>query len=328
MRRIIQHAYGEANVLQQDECLDPVLNPGEVLIRVAWAGVNFADIKQRRGGKATGTFPFVLGLDVTGIVIASNPNSAFQIGDRVMAFAKTGSYAEIVRADERLVYRVPLSISLREAILFTTVGILSEMLLTEIGQVKPTDTIIIHSAAGGVGTALIQLALHRGVKQLIATVGNLEKIKYVQSFGVEHVFTYDDFAENVLLLTNGKGADVIFDSVAGHVTRKSLDCLANYGTLVQFGNSSGSAGELSTTDVHASCRTIRGFSLGTTRQLYPNRIKRAASHILFLLENKKLKMPMIHEFQLSEVQEAHQLMESRQYQGKIVLRIGGDECGS
>lgn len=91
MKRIIQHTYGEANVLQQDECLDPVLNPGEVLIRVAWAGVNFADIKQRRGGKATGTFPFVLGLDVTGIVIASNPNSAFQIGDRVMAFAKTGS---------------------------------------------------------------------------------------------------------------------------------------------------------------------------------------------------------------------------------------------
>lgn len=325
MRAVIQKQYGDVNVLQMDDVVMPIRQSGEVLIRAVWTGVNFTDIKQRRGGKATGTFPFVLGVDVSGIVVDADPSSAIKVGDRVMAFVLDGSYKEVVRADERLVYSLPETISLRDAAAGMLTSILSEILLTQIAQVKLKDTIVIHSAAGGVGSMLIQLARLKGMTRLIATVGHADKIPYVHALGIQNVFTYNDFSEKVKELTVDKGADVIFDSVAGYVTRKSLDCLAYYGTLVQFGNSSGEAGELSTTDVHASCRTIRGFSLGTTRQLDPERIRTAASYVLTLFEENKLKMPMIHEFPLDEVQKAHRLMESRQYQGKIVLRIGGDE---
>lgn len=175
-------------------------------------------------------------------------------------------------AKEALVYKIPDTLSFEQAATMPTVGILAYMLLHEIGQVKLDDTIVIHSAAGGVGSMLVQLANTLKVKQIIATVGNMEKAPYVRDLGAHIVCRYEEFDQVVLANTEDKGAQVIFDSVAGDVTTKSLQCLADYGTLVQFGNSSGKAGQLSTADVHSSCRTISGFSLGTTRKSNPDRL--------------------------------------------------------
>lgn len=127
-----------------------------------------------------------------------------------------------------------------------TVSILAFILLHEIGQMKQTDTIVIHSAAGGVGSMLVQLAKLHGTDKIICTVGHLDKAKYVKGLGADIVCTYESFAEEVLRHTNNQGAHVIFDSVAGPVTTKSLECLALYGTLVQFGNSSGLPGTFTT----------------------------------------------------------------------------------
>ncbi|MFP3892554.1 alcohol dehydrogenase catalytic domain-containing protein [Exiguobacterium indicum] len=184
MRAVIQKQYGDVNVLQMDDVVMPIRQSGEVLIRAVWTGVNFTDIKQRRGGKATGTFPFVLGVDVSGIVVDADPSSAIKVGDRVMAFVLDGSYKEVVRADERLVYSLPETISLRDAAAGMLTSILSEILLTQIAQVKLKDTIVIHSAAGGVGSMLIQLARLKGMTRLIATVGHADKIPYVRALGI------------------------------------------------------------------------------------------------------------------------------------------------
>lgn len=321
MKAIIQNEFGDSNVLCYTEIETPILNKNEVLIRTAYTSVNYADIKNRTGNKTKGNFPLILGLDMAGTVEKASKNSKFSKGDRVIAFPKNGSYAEFVVANEALVFKIPDSLSFEQAASFPTVGFLSYILVHEIGQVRESDTIVIHSAAGGVGSMLIQLAKLANVKQIIAVVGNLDKANYVKQLGAHEVYTYDTFTQAVLNDTDGKGANVIFDSVAGDVTRKSLDCLALYGTLVQFGNSSGKAGEFKTSDVHSSCRNIKGFSLGTTRKYQPEYIAPVAKKVFKLFDQGKLTLQIAQIFDLSEAAKAHNLMESRNYEGKILLKV-------
>ncbi|WP_433747617.1 quinone oxidoreductase family protein [Falsibacillus pallidus] len=324
MKVVIQNEFGDPDVLMATEMDRPMVKEGEVLIKTGYTSVNYADIKKRKGAKDSGKFPMILGLDVSGTIEEVGSNSSFSVGDRVIAFPIGGSYAEYVRATEQLVFKIPDDISFQLAAAIPTVSILSYILIHEIGEVKKSDTIVIHSAAGGVGSMLVQLANEAGVEKVIATVGNLSKTEYVKKLGADVVCTYDTFTETVLNQTDGRGADVIFDSVAGDVTGKSLDCLALYGTLVQFGNSSGKAGTFKTSDVHSSCRNVKGFSLGTTRKHKPERLKPAAEKVLELFSSEKVTLPIARIFDLSEAALAHQLIESRNYEGKVLLKIGGE----
>jgi len=321
MKAVIQHAFGDADVLTFKEVEKPEIGEGEVLIHAAYTSVNYADIKKRKGNKGAGGVPMTLGLDMAGIVEEAGPSSSFTKGDRVIAFPRNGSYAEFVIAKESLTYKVPEELSLQQAATMPTVSILSYILLHEIAQVKPTDTIVIHSAAGGVGSMLIQLAKHAGVEKVIGTVGRMEKESYVKSLGVDAVYSYETFSDEVLEQTDQRGSQVIFDSVAGDVTRKSLDCLALYGTLVQFGNSSGKAAIFKTSDVHSSCRNVKGFSLGTTRKHDPARLAPVAEKVLAMFASGEVQLPIANVFELSEAAEAHKLIESRNYEGKVLLKI-------
>ena len=256
-----------------------------------------------------------------GVVQEVSPTSAFSVGDRVIAFPKNGSYAEYVVANEQLVFKIPDSLPFDQAAAMPIVSILSYILLHEIGLVKNSDTIVVHSAGGGVGSMLIQLAKVAGVHKIIGTVGNLNKESYVKKLGADVVCTYETFTEEVLKETNNEGANVIFDSVAGEVTSKSLDCLAFYGTLVQFGNSSGKAGTITTSDVHSSCRNIKGFSLGTTRKLDPARLAPVAEKVIELFASKKISLPIAKVFSLCDAALAHELIESRNYEGKVLIKV-------
>lgn len=320
MKAVIQHEFGGADVLTYTDVEFPQMNDEEVLIKVAFTSVNYADIKTRIGNKDNGSFPLTLGLDAAGVVEEASPTSPFAKGDRVIAFPKSGSYAQYAVANEKLTFKIPDSLSFEKAAAMPTVSILSYILLHEIAQVQKSDTIVIHSAAGGVGSMLVQLAKIAGVKQIIGTVGNRKKEEYVKRLGADLVCTYETFTEEVLKQTNQKGANVIFDSVAGEVTSKSLDCLALFGTLVQFGNSSGKAGTFKTSDVHSSCRNVKGFSLGTTRKHAPERLAPVAEKVIELFAANQLSMPIAKIFPLSEAAEAHQLIESRNYMGKILLK--------
>ncbi|WP_404470576.1 zinc-binding alcohol dehydrogenase family protein [Sutcliffiella horikoshii] len=168
---------------------------------------------------------------------------------------------------------------------------------------------------------LLQLAKLADVKRIIGTVGNLNKEGYVKNLGADVVCTYETFVEEVLKLTNNLGANVIFDSVAGEVTSKSLECLALYGTLVQFGNSSGQPGNFKTSDVHSSCRNIKGFSLGTTRKHNPARLAEVAEKVLELFTSEKITLPIARVFDLEDAAQAHKLIESRNYEGKILIKM-------
>lgn len=321
MKAIIQNEFGGVHVLSYTDVDPPTIGDNEILIKVSYTSVNYADIKKRVGNKGEGVFPLMLGLDVAGVVQEVSPTSTYSVGDRVIAFPKHGSYAEYVVADEELVYKIPDSLPFDQAAAMPTVSFLSYILLHEIGQVKTSDTIVVHSAGGGVGSMLIQLAKMAGVHKIIGTVGNLDKAPYVKKLGADVVCTYETFTEDVLNKTNNLGANVIFDSVAGEVTRRSLECLSFYGTLVQFGNSSGKAGTIKTSDVHSSCRNIKGFSLGTTRKLDPARLKPIAEKVIELFAVNNITLPIAQVFNLRDAALAHELIESRKYEGKVLIKI-------
>jgi NADPH:quinone reductase len=321
MKAVIQNEFGDVNVLSYTEIDTPTIGDNEVLIKTSYASVNYADIKKRVGKKGKGAFPLILGLDVAGTVEEVSPHSTFSIGDRVIAFPKNGSYAEYVVANEKLVFKIPDSLPFEQAAAMPTVSFLSYILLYEIGQIKQSQTIVIHSAAGGVGSMLIQLSKIAGVHKIIATVGKMDKESYVRKLGADVVCTYESFTEEVLKETNHLGANVIFDSVAGEVSRRSLDCLAFYGTLVQFGNSSGKAGTFKTSDVHNSCRNIKGFSLGTTRKHNPARLAPVGDKVIDLFASNKISLPIAQVFNLRDASLAHKLIESRNYEGKVLIKI-------
>jgi NADPH:quinone reductase len=321
LKAILQNEFGDVNVLSYTDVEIPAIGKNEVLIKASYTSVNFADIKNRIGRKGEGNFPLMLGLDVSGTVEKVFANSAFSVGDRVIAFPKNGSYAEYVVANENLVFKIPDNLPMDQAAAMPTVSFLSYILLSEIGRVKKTDTIVVHSAAGGVGSMLIQLAKIKGIHKIIGTVGTLEKESYVKKLGADIVCTYETFTEEVLNQTNNLGANVIFDSVAGEVTSKSLGCLAYYGNLVQFGNSSGKVGTIKTSDVHSSCRNISGFSLGTTRKLAPERLKPIAEKVMELFILNKVSLPIAQVFDLRDAWLAHKLIESRSYEGKVLLKM-------
>lgn len=321
MQAVIQHEFGSADVLKCEQIPRPSRQEGEVLIKVAYASINYADLKTRVGGKGEAEFPFTLGLDAAGMVEEASESSVFSPGDRVIAFPKSGSYAQYAIASEALVFKIPDELSFEQAAAMPTVAILSYMLIHEIGRVKASDTVVIHSAGGGVGSMLVQLAKQAGVENVMGTVGSLDKKEYVESLGADAVFTYDTFSEEVLKRTKDQGADVIFDSMAGDVTERSLACLALYGTLVQFGNSSGKAGSFKTSDVHSSCRSVKGFSLGTTRKHAPERLAPAAAKVIDLFAKREVNLSIQQVFDLKNAADAHRLVESRNYEGKILLKV-------
>lgn len=322
MKAIVMNEFGGSDVLRYIDCPKPTISEGEVLIRTSFTSVNYADIKNRTGNKAKANFPMILGLDVAGVIEeVFGDNSAFQKGDQVIAFPKSGAYAEYVIAKERLVFKVPSNVPLEKVAAVPTVSFLSYILTHQIAPISQHDAVLIHAASGGVGTMLIQMARKLGAKQIIGTVSNLEKATIVEQLGADHVLTYDQFSNHVNELTDGRGVDIVFDSIAGAITEESLTSLAPYGTLVQFGNSGGRAGNIKTSDLHSSCRNIKGFSLGTTRASKPELLQQVAQDIFTLLKEDSFQVPIAKVFGLEEMQKAHDFMESRQHQGKILIKI-------
>jgi NADPH2:quinone reductase len=322
MKAIIINEFGAPNVLTSIDCPKPTISEGEILIRTTYTSVNFADIKNRTGNKANANFPMVLGLDVAGVIEeVFDDNSGFQKGDQVIAFPKNGAYAEFVVAKEQLVFKVPSDVPIEKVAAVPTVSFLSYMLTHQIAAIGQQDAVLIHAASGGVGTMLIQMAKRLGAKLIIGTVSSLEKASIVYQLGADHVLTYDQFSTHVNELTKGRGVDIVYDSIAGAVTEESLTCSAPYGTLVQFGNSGGRAGNIKTSDLHSSCRNIKGFSLGTTRALKPELLQQVAQDIFSLLKDDSFQVPIAKIFPLEEMQKAHEFMESRQHQGKILIKI-------
>lgn len=324
VRAILVTEFGPPEVMQCANVDIPSITATQVLIRVEATSVNFADIKSRYGQKGSGKLPFIPGLDVAGVVEkVGSEVKRFTEGQRVIAFPMMASYAEYVAADEMLTFPIPENVDFDTAAACPIVSFTAFKLLADVGRLEPGETVLIHAAAGGVGTTAIQLAKILGAGCVIGTVGSAEKMATAFEAGADHVICYknEDFAEKVMEITEGRGADVILDSISGQVSEKSLECLAKYGRLVHFGNASGAVGHFQTKDLHASCRSVLGFSLGTTRKERPHLLHNAADYVLTYLAEGRLKMKIGKKFALEEAVEAHRWVESRKSTGKDLLTV-------
>lgn len=300
----------------------PLIRSKQVLICVKTTSVNFADIKARSGNKGQGELPFIPGLEASGVIEqVGDEVTSLHVGQRVLAFPENGSYAEYIVADESLTFAIPDSISFDVAGTSGIVSFLSYKLLVDIARLQNGDQVLIHSASGGVGTTAIQMAKVLGAKTIIGTVGHEAKIPVALEAGADHVLCYTngDFAETVNDLTNGEKVNIILDSIGGGITELSIKCLAHYGRLVVFGNSNGKYGQIHTKDLHSSCRSVLGYSLGTTRKEQPEALKETALQVVRMLENKQINIIISERFPLSEAAAAHQLVESRKSTGKVLL---------
>ncbi|WP_345239466.1 NADPH:quinone oxidoreductase family protein [Pontibacillus salipaludis] len=320
MKKIEVQEFGGPEVMHIVDCDMPEVEGDEVLIKVMKASVNYADVKKRMGNSVGGGIPFTPGIDAVGIVVDKGHKvTSIEKGQRVIAFPVEGSYAEYVVAKESLTYGIPDGLDNRTAAACPTVGILSYILLADIARVRAGERVLIHAAAGGVGTTSIQLAKWMGAKDVIGVVSHKDKADVVLEAGADEVLLYNDFAEQINAQFGG--VDVILDSVAGDISEKSMECLANYGRLVQFGNAGGRPGNIKTSDLHKSCRSVLGFSLGTTRLNRPESIREAASEVLTLLDTNQLRLHISEEYPLEKASDAHAWLESRKSTGKLLLHI-------
>ncbi|WP_256762180.1 NADPH:quinone oxidoreductase family protein [Cohnella sp. WQ 127256] len=324
MKAIIVEQFGSTDNMKYVDVEIPSISSKQVLIRVMVTSVNFADVKARYGNKGQGKLPFIPGLEASGIIEqVGDEVTSFFVGQRVMAFPQNGSYAEYIIADENLTFAIPDNISFDVAGSCGIVSFLSYKLLADVAKLQDRDKVLIHSASGGVGTTAIQVARALGAKTIIGTVGNETKISVALEAGADHVLCYtnENFSQTVNELTDGKGVNIILDSIGGEITEQSMNCLSKYGRLVVFGNSSGKYGQLQTSELHSSCRSVLGFSLGTTRKEQPEVLKDTSLQVFRMLESGQITIKISEKLPLKDASLAHQLIESRNSTGKVLLYI-------
>ncbi len=247
MRAVRVHELGGPDVLRYEEVPEPQPTAGEVLVKVAAAGVNYLDIYYRSGfhwgGHHGRALPYIPGAEAAGTVIEIGPNvTDLKIGDRVVYGISNGygSYAELYALPAWHLYKIPSSIAFEDAAAIMLQGMTAHYLTHSTYAVKPNDTVLIHAAAGGTGSLLVQLAKMRGAR-VFGTVSTAKKARLAQSAGADATINYSeqDFAAEVRRLSGGIGVNVVYDSVGQVTFEKSLDCLAPLGSLVIFGQASG-----------------------------------------------------------------------------------------
>lgn len=323
MKAVVLYSYGGPEVLQVEEVPEPQPETGEVLIQTKAASINFADIKLRSGGYFLRLEPpLTPGMDLAGEVIELGQGVAdLVLGQRVAAHVGTGAYAERVVASAELTWPLPDTIDFETGAAFPTVGITSDHLLMRVTGLQPGETILIHAAAGGVGSVCVQLARRLGADRIFGTVGSGEKAKLISDLGCDEVILYrqEPFAEEVQKMTAGRGVDVILDSIGGVTFSKSLDCLANSGRIAVFGMASGRPGQTTTDLLHHTNRAVIGYSLSDLRSTRPVLLRHAGDRVLEQLRTGRLGFVIGARFSLSEAAEAHRFIESRKSVGKVIL---------
>jgi NADPH2:quinone reductase len=330
MRAIRMHETGSPEVLRLDEVDVPTAGEHQVLIRVAVAGVNFTDVMARQGvyltRDAAPQLPAVPGTEVAGVVTAAGPGAPSDlVGRRVVAFVR-GGYAEYAVAPVALVTELPDGVDLDSAVACLVQGVSAWQLLSDCGRVQPGESVLVHSAAGGVGTLAVQLARVLGASIVVGTAGSSEKRRLAGELGADVTVDYSagDWPETVLEATGGRGVDVVLDAVGGDVGERSLECLARFGRLVVYGVASRRLASFAGSQLMHKNQSVIGYWL-TDRLALESGDGRAngkvVPHLLGLVEAGELRGVVRHAFPLEAAAEAHRAIGDRRTVGKVVLTV-------
>jgi len=321
MKAIRINETGGPEVMHLEEIETPTPKEGEVLIKVAAAGINFADLAQRQGAYLTRTrTPMTMGFEFAGTVMALGPGvSTPAVGTRVVAFGE-GGYAEYAIAQAATTIPIPPNLDFAHAAAFPVQGITAYQLLRESARIQPGESVLVHAAAGGVGTLAVQLAKLMGTGTVIGTASNTSKLELARRLGADVTLNYteDDWGEQVKSATGGKGADIILEMVGGKVAEQSLQCLAPYGRMVIYGAASGQIAQFSGTQLMYKNQAIIGYWL-TSQMQRTDHIAMAAMELIQYLIAGKLEIIVGQTFPLAEAAEAHRAIAERKTMGKVVL---------
>jgi NADPH2:quinone reductase len=302
----------------------PTPGPGEVLVRVAAAGVNRPDVFQRQGRYAPPPGASDLpGLEIAGHV--AGDGAALRDGDAVCALLPGGGYAQYAVAAEALCLPVPRGFSMEEAAALPETFFTVWHNVFERGRLAPGETLLVHGGSSGIGTTAILLARAFGARVLV-TAGNPEKCAACVALGAERAIDYktEDFAAVVAEATGGRGVDVVLDMVGASYLERNLACLAPDGRLVVIAVLGGSRAELNLVTVMQKRPTVTGSLLRPRPVAEKARIAAALRAEVWPRLDRGEIRPVIHaRFPLGEAAEAHRLMESSAHVGKIVLMVPG-----
>lgn len=323
MRVVQVQEFGGPEVLKVMEAEVPEPAPGQVSIDVAYVGVNFADVMARGEGYRVPSFPFVPGLEVSGRIRAVGDGvTDLPVGQPVAALTAGGAYAEILVVDATTVFAVPDGIDLRTAATLPTVLPTAHALVHEVGRLREGETVLVQGAAGGVGTALGQLAKAAGAGRVYGVVSGAVKAEYALKYGYDAVFVGDDFADEVRAATGWRGVDLALDPVGGETFQRSLGALAFFGRLVSFGNaSSAEPWRLGQPELFPGAVSVGGFSILTLAKTAPDTLREIAVRAFRTVADGSVHLPITAEFPLAEAAEAHRLMGARSSTGKLLLRV-------
>jgi NADPH2:quinone reductase len=320
MRAVLCKSFGGGLVVEEVESPKP--GPGAVLIEVHAAGVNFADTLIIEGKyQEKPALPFTPGAEVAGVVTELGDGvTTVKRGDRVLATISWGGYAEFVIAPAESVTRIPDRMEFAVAAGFPLAYGTSHGALEWRARLQQGETLLVHGAAGGVGLTAVEIGKTMGAT-VIATASTAEKLAVAKAHGADHLIDYttENFRERVKEITQGRGADVIYDPVGGEVFDQSLRCIAWGGRIVVIGFASGKIPQIPANILLVKNIDAIGYYWGSYRKHKPELVRQSYERLLGWFEAGKLKPHISHRFPLEEAGRAIELLRTRAATGKVVL---------
>jgi NADPH2:quinone reductase len=319
--RAVGFRHTQGDLIELDRPI-PVPGPGEVVIRTSHAGVNFAEVQHWRGDfgvpDADGDIP---GLEAAGQIHAVGADiTELSVGDQVTAYLPGfGGYAEYVAAPAQFTFPIgdlePLVAAGAPTVLITAYG-----LLAGVGRIAQGDTVLIHGAAGGVGTVAAQLARALGAGKILGTVGSPAKVDYARPFGYDQVLLRERFASQVRELTEGRGVDLVLEPIGGAVRQESLELLAPFGRLAAFGDASGEPDlTLELRPLWKNNRLAGGFNIGDLARRSPELVRSFGQAALELVASGQVRIDVTEVLPLADAKVALNRLADGANLGKLVL---------
>jgi len=320
MKAIRVHAPGGLEALRYDDTPQPAPAAGQVLVKIEAAGVNFIDVYQRTGQYKI-PMPFTLGQEAAGVVTAVGPGVTDpNVGSRVAYATVQGAYAEYAAVPADRVVPLPDGVSAKQGAGAMLQGMTAHYLATSTYPLKAGDTCLVHAAAGGVGSLLVQIAKLRGAR-VIGTVSTEEKAKLARAAGADEVIRYgeQDFEAEVKRITGGAGVQVVYDSVGKTTFDKGLNVLGRRGMMVLYGQSSGAVAPFDPQLLNQKgslflTRPTIVHYIATRSELVAR-----AGEVLGWIRAGTLHLRIGLELPLARAAEAHRQLEGRQTTGKVLL---------
>lgn len=329
MRAIQIHEYGGPEVLRRVEIDVPKPGPGDVLVRVVTAGINFMDVHTRQGKyRDSRTYPVripcTLGMEGAGEVVEVGDGVAsLRAGDRVAWCISWGAYADYALVPAARLAKLPDAIACDVAAASIFQGSTAHYLIEDVARIGAGSTCLVHAASGGIGQLLVQFAKRRGA-EVFATTSSMEKAAIAKSRGADHVLMYEHgaFADRIREMTQGRGVDVVFDAVGRTTLRDSLRATRKRGLVVNYGSVSGSV------------RDLDPYELGEAGSLFLTRprladhladaktVQRRADEVFDAILHGAISIEINGRYTLDNVEAAHAALEERRQSGKAVMEIG------